>query len=294
MIADSNFSSGGLQCAGTLYLPEGATESPPVVVMGHGLGALKEFRIPAFAERFNQRGLAVFAFDYRHWGGSAGEPRQFLDPQRQLQDWQAALAHVRSLDSVDGERLGIWGSSFGGAHVIHLAAQDRAVRAVVAQVPAADTASSAGSFRLSLLLQLVWYGLLDALGAVFRAPPRYVPLVGHPGEVAVLSTGECWDGYMGLVPEGSPWENRMTARSFLKLPKYRAVKVAARVQAPVLLQAGIHDSLVALEDVRKLAGELPRATLKEYDCNHFEPYYDAMFERFAATQAAFLAEHLSL
>ena len=40
-IAESCFNSSGEKCAGTLYLPDSSSR-PPVVVMGHGLGALKE------------------------------------------------------------------------------------------------------------------------------------------------------------------------------------------------------------------------------------------------------------
>ena len=91
LVRPVTFASGGERCAADLYLPQGV-DKPPIVVMGHGLGGLKNFRIPAFAERFVDRGLAVLAFDYRHWGGSAGEPRQLLSPRKQLEDWHAALA----------------------------------------------------------------------------------------------------------------------------------------------------------------------------------------------------------
>lgn len=292
-ITPSMFRSGGEDCAATLYLPPGI-DKPPVVVMGHGLGALKEFRIPAFAERFVERGLAVFAFDYRHWGGSGGEPRQLLIPGRQLEDWHAAVAHVRTLAEVDGDRVGIWGSSFSGAHVIHVAAEDHAVKAVVAQVLAADMAGSLRGFGLLSLVRATSYGLFDGLRGLLGMKPLYIPLVGRPGEAGVLTTEECWEGYLPLVPEGAPWKNELAARSMLYLPLYRAIKVAPRVKAPTLLMAGIHDSLVPLADVRALAGRLPGAVLREYDCNHFQPYYPPLFDSFVSEQADFLAEKLAV
>lgn len=285
------FDSQGERCAADLYLPEGV-ERPPVVVMGHGLGGCKNFRIPAFAERFVQRGMAVFAFDYRHWGESAGEPRHYLNPKKQLQDWHAALATVRGLDSVDAGRLGIWGSSFGGAHVIHVAAQDHGVGAVVAQVLAADAASAAQGFGISYLLKSTALGIADAACGLLGLKPMYYPLVGRPGEAAVMNTPECWDGYLPLVPQGDPWENKITARSLLLLPLYRAIKVADQVRAPTLLMGGLRDSLVAIEDIRKLARRLPGADLREYDCDHFQPYYPPLFETFATEQADFLATQL--
>ena len=66
----------GAGLAGWLYQPPGATAC---VVMGHGLSAVRDQRLPAYAERFAAAGLAVLLFDYRHFGASAGEPRQLLD-----------------------------------------------------------------------------------------------------------------------------------------------------------------------------------------------------------------------
>jgi cephalosporin-C deacetylase-like acetyl esterase len=39
------------------------------------------------------------------------------------------------LDGIDPERIGIWGTSFAGGHVLVVAATDRRVRAIVSQVP---------------------------------------------------------------------------------------------------------------------------------------------------------------
>ena len=122
--------------------------------------------------------------------------------------------------------------------------------------------------------------------------PLYLPLVGKPGETAVMNTPECWDGYLGLVPEGSSWRNAVTARSVLRLVAYRAIKVAHKVTSPTLLMGGRHDSLVAIEDIRKLAAKMPDARLREYDCDHFQPYYPPMFETFVTEQADFLVEQL--
>jgi len=136
--ADSDFTSGGTRCSGWLYLPEAATPRPPVVVMAHGFGAERTFRLPAFAERFVARGLAVFLFDYRGFGASDGAPRQWVSPRRHLEDWLAAVEHVKGLASVDPGRLALWGTSFGGGHVLVVAARTPGITAVVAQVPLLD------------------------------------------------------------------------------------------------------------------------------------------------------------
>jgi len=83
---DVSFTSGKDSCAAGLYLPTGVT-SPPVVVLGHGLGATREMRLDAFVERFARAGIAALAFTYRHFGDSSGQPRQLLSIKRQLADW---------------------------------------------------------------------------------------------------------------------------------------------------------------------------------------------------------------
>ena len=49
----------------------------------------------------------MLCFDYRCFGNSDGEPRQWISVPRQLQDWEAAIAHARSLPGVDPEALAL-------------------------------------------------------------------------------------------------------------------------------------------------------------------------------------------
>src|ERR1044072_717076 len=135
MRTDVTVPSGDDTLAAWLYLPDSSTgRTPPVVVMAHGRGAVKEMRLDAFAERFAAAGFAALVFDYRHFGDSTGQPRQLVDIGRQHADWQAAVAHARSLAGVDPDRIALWGSSFSGGHVVWVAARDPRVAAVVSQV----------------------------------------------------------------------------------------------------------------------------------------------------------------
>lgn len=113
--------------------------------MAHGFGALKEGRLDAFAERFAAAGMAALVFDYRHFGTSTGEPRGLMHMDRQHDDWQAAVAHARTLERVDPERIALWGSSNSGGHVIWVAARDPRIAAVVSQVPHTDGLATMGA-----------------------------------------------------------------------------------------------------------------------------------------------------
>src|ERR1700676_5509944 len=69
-----------------VYLPEG--DGPhPAVVMAHGIGGIKAGGLAPVAQRFLREGFAAIAFDYRHFGGSTGQPREELSVPRELEDY---------------------------------------------------------------------------------------------------------------------------------------------------------------------------------------------------------------
>jgi len=102
---------------------------------GPWLCVSRDARLDAYAERFVAAGLAALVFDYRHFGASAGHPRQLMDIDRQLGDWRAAIAYARSLPGIDPDRIALWGTSFSGGHVAALAAADPRIAAAISQVP---------------------------------------------------------------------------------------------------------------------------------------------------------------
>ncbi|ATJ83663.1 alpha/beta hydrolase [Halomonas beimenensis] len=285
---DSSFISQGTRCAGTLMLPETGTK-PPVIVMAHGFGAIRAAGLMSFADRFVAAGYAVFTFDYRSFGDSAGEPRQWVSPRRHLQDWRAAVRHVRALPEVDVARLVLWGTSLSGGHVIQAAAGDAGIAAIIAQVPHVSAPASLRRVPLGNILRLGAAGLADLVGG-WWGRPVYRPIVGRPGEVAAITTPEAWDGYLGLVPEGAPWENKTRARAFLAFPFYSPIRHAHRVFAPALVIAGRRDAVTPAGAARKAADRLPRGRFEALDCHHFAPYVGETFERNVRLQLDFLRE----
>ena len=138
---DVQFDSGETYCSAWLYLPVGV-EKPPIVVLGHGLGAVREMRLDAFCERFAAAGIATLAFTYRYFGDSGGRPRQLMSVKRQLADWDAALDFVKGCADVDGRRVAVWGSSFGGGHAITVASRHPELLAAISQCPFTDGLAS--------------------------------------------------------------------------------------------------------------------------------------------------------
>jgi pimeloyl-ACP methyl ester carboxylesterase len=286
------FESAGEKCAAELYLPD--SENPPVVVMAHGFGAERSFRLPAFAERFAERGLAAFVFDYRGFGDSTGT-NQLVDPFRHRDDWLAAVDYVRELKSVDGDRIGLWGSSFSGGHVIETAARQD-VAAVAAQVPFVDGLATllhlARNSGPTYPLEATKHGLKDAVRGLFRRSPHTVPVVGTPDSFAMLNTPGAKEGYLGIAPDDTDWENACPARIALQVPRYRPISRASDVDCPVLVTIAREDNIVPPSAAERLADRLDHVEVLRLDCGHFGPYEGGPFERAVDTQGGFLQRHL--
>ena len=134
MRKDIEFNAEGTTLRGWLYLPEG-NQPFPTIVMANGFALVKEQGLDKFAEAFTNAGFACIAYDNRNLGASDGKPRQDIDPWMQMRDYRQAITYARSIPELDSERIGIWGTSYSGAHVLMAAAVDKRVKCVVAQVP---------------------------------------------------------------------------------------------------------------------------------------------------------------
>ncbi len=288
---DSDFESRGVRCSGRLYLPAGISD-PPVVVMGHGFAAEKTFGLTAFAERFAENGIASFAFDYRNFGASDGTPRNLVRPSRHLQDWEAAVRHVRSLKDVDGSRTALWGSSFSGGHVLVTAARLKGISAVVSQVPFVDGLEFVRRMGFRYLLKALSAGIRDVFRMATLRGRHTVPVVGKPGDFAVLNTPDAWDGYMSLVPKESGWKNACPAAFLLTGALYRPIRSAKKVRCPVLLMPAEEDAIISLKAVSRTASRIHDARIVPVRAGHFDVYHGDLFSFMAATQVAFLKEHL--
>src|SRR5204862_4748675 len=125
----------GVPLRGWLYLPDRAAGQVPTIVMAHGFSAVKEMYLDRFADAFAAAGLGALVFDNRNFGASEGEPRYEIDPWEQVRDYRHAITYACTRKEVDAERIGIWGSSYSGGHVLVVGANDRRVKCVSAQVP---------------------------------------------------------------------------------------------------------------------------------------------------------------
>ncbi|MET0285225.1 MAG: alpha/beta fold hydrolase [Polyangiales bacterium] len=294
---DVTFASAGETCAGWWYEAPGAGPHP-VVVMGHGLGGTRELGLDPYARRFQAAGISVLAFDYRHYGRSTGEPRELLSVSRQLADFRAAITYARTRSNVDGTRIAIWGSSFGGGHVMSLAAEELGLRAGVAQVPFSNGLASLLQIPIGTAIRVTFAALLDMLRALLGLPPHYIALVGRPGEVALMSAADSYDGYLQLVPpeaaRAERWRNRVSARTGLAIPLYFPDRKLTRARIPVFVAVAEHDTIAPASPTVRAAERTPSAQLARYPSGHFDYYQGDGFERVLNDELTFLRAQLGL
>ncbi len=207
---DVVFYSRGVRCSAWLYRPVGGgdgTPPPPLVVLAHRLGGTRHMRLDSYARRFAAAGMAALVFDYRGFGDSDGTPRQIVDVRAQLDDWHAALSFARTgLSGVDTSRIAIWGTSFGGGHVLQISAEDHGLAAVVAQCPFTDGLASTWRRFVTWppsAAALFGVAIADAVGGLFGRRPLLVPMAGTRWMPAFLASHDSLSGASDQAEPGT-------------------------------------------------------------------------------------------
>ncbi len=137
--------SRGLRLAGELLVPEGPGPHPVVVVAPGGAGKdSPESR--RLAQTLWAEGLAAFLFDWTGHGDSEGAPEQCTTTQ-QVEDLDAAVDALTTLDELDMGRVALAGIGSGIPAAVTVAAGDARIRAV-ACFSAEPSGASAGAAAL--------------------------------------------------------------------------------------------------------------------------------------------------
>lgn len=267
-------------------IPQGSTV--PCVILGHGFSGTQD-RLWGSAERFAQEGMAALTFDYRNFGESGGEPRQVARVKEQLRDFKNAIAFARTQPGIDPKRIGLWGSSLGGGHVITLAAEDPTIAAVVAQVPFNGFPKKVEGRTRQETNRMLAAMIKDSLRGLFHRPPLYVKAVGNRGELAVMASEQAEKTIEAM--QSDLWQNKIAPRGLIDMMKYKPGKVAAKIQVPVLVCIAEYDKETLSATQRALATG-PKAELRTYPVAHFDFYRPDIRKRLLDEQAAFFAKAL--
>lgn len=257
--------SDGTRLSGDLWYPKNLPPDTklPAIIMCHGWGGLRSHLNRDYAPLFAEAGYVVLTFDYRGWGDSdsrlvvrekmprpdkngevtiqAQAIRELVDPFDQTEDITSCIDFISGEPGVDNTRIGLWGTSFGGGHVVYVAAHDTRVKCIVSQAP-----SMTGGWVDQ------YYNSLDI--ATRRARGEIDPVPQGVNKV------------MGL--NGTPY--------LARIAKYHPVNFAADLKIPTLIivaeKEELMDNRMHGERVYNIVKDNIPARYDVFNGTHFEIY----------------------
>jgi fermentation-respiration switch protein FrsA (DUF1100 family) len=293
---DIEFDAEGVTLRGWFYPADGAAGAAPTIVMAHGFSAVKEMYLDAYAEVFAAAGLNALVFDNRNFGASDGEPRQEIDPWAQIRDYRHAITYAGTLPEAD-RRIGVWGSSYSGGHVLVVAAIDRRVQAVACQVP---MVSGHDNVRALVRADLI-AGLREAFDTDRAArfagdPPAMVPVVSEdPMGACALPTHDSWEWFSETgKTRATAWRNEVTLRSVEMFSEYEPIAYLPYISpTPLLMLPAVGDHLTPC-DLAVAAFERAREPKKLIILpgGHFDAYVKG-FDDSAGAARDWFTQHLA-
>ena len=231
------------------YLPKKLPA--PAILIAHGFGGSKE-SVESEAKFFASKGFVVMTWSARGFGESTGQI-EMNSIDSEVADTRALITHLAKsknviLDAEGDPRVGIMGSSYGGANALLTASQDPRIDAVISDISWSDLEQ--GLFPQSVErsptsgpFKKVW------AGTFFSAVTLQSAYLGECGSFA-----QRWcDAYQNAVLQGKP---SLSDKKLLE--SVSPIKYATSISAPTLLSQGQADSLFPLSESYKLAQELKR------------------------------------
>jgi fermentation-respiration switch protein FrsA (DUF1100 family) len=287
----------GVTLRGWLYLPDDASGPVPTVVMAHGFSALKENYLDLYAEVYSASGLGALVFDNRNFGASDGEPRQEIDPWQQIRDYRDAITHASGLSEVDENRIGVWGSSYSGAHVLVIGAIDRRVKCVASQVPLISGHRNARRLIRADIVAPVQQMFVDDRKARFAGePPGMIAVVSDDANVpCALPTPDSYEWFTQTAEKRAPaWRNEVTLRSVEMFMEYEPGSYIEYISpTPLLMVVAASDHLtVADEAIAAYERALEPKKLVLLKGGHFDAYVKD-FDAASGAARDWFVEHLS-
>ena len=297
MREDVEFDADGVMLRGWLYIPDGRSGAAPAVVMAPGFSAVKEMHVDRFAEAFADAGLVALVYDNRNFGVSDGEPRQEVDPWAQVRDYRTAVTYAATRPEVDAERIGVWGASYSGGHVLVVGAIDRRVKCVVSQAP---FISGHETFRAFVRVDFI--GGVQAQfnadrAARFRGEaPAMLPVVDeNPIAPCALPTADAFRWFTETYESRAPsWRNETTVRSVEMNAEYEPGTYLPWISPTPLLMCVAENDVLAPTDVaiRGYGTANEPKKLLIMPGGHFDAYIDG-FDLAAAAAVQWFTQHLT-
>ena len=274
MYEEVTYFSEGLKIAAYLYRPKGWKKgSPPGpgVIALHGYSGMKDVYGLDVPRRLSEEGYFVLAPDHRGFGVSEGE-RGRQRPLEQAQDTYDAISYMETLEDVDSERIGIYGTSFGGANAVWVAAFDERVKVVVTSVGVFEGERWMSSVRRPH----EWVAFKERV----REAARKRVTTGEKSEVPLTEIMLSDPHTMSVIQAHHSKDHRFVSDYDLESAeacwRYKPEWVAGRISPrPVMIIYSENDMLVPVDQqlaCYEALGE-PKKLVKLPGAQHYESYY---------------------
>lgn len=311
------------------------SSSSPVIIMAHGFGLTQDQGLQSYVQAFQQAGMNVFTFDYATFGQSDGLPRHQISPFDHVADLRATIDMIAKNEhksSIDVSRIGLWGTSLGGGHVLQYSSDqthiNSSIKAVVSQVPhlasgmesvvipsltsgnPLDAIKGLGYFTLGLIK---W-----SLYTLFLNKPAYYPMVGLPGSAAMMQNPGDYSGYLKLAQQTETPKSTATSMSmstginadgwtnaaiivggFKVVLQYRPLSHVDSIVTPTLLIAAQDDTLCPAKYVKEAHALIAGSEFYEVGSSnnhanggHFDIYEGKELQDSLEREVAFFQKHL--
>jgi fermentation-respiration switch protein FrsA (DUF1100 family) len=286
----------GLTLVGNLFTPDDFDENGryEAVIVEGSFTSVKEQMPGTYAQRFADQGFVALAFDYSHYGESAGEPRQLESPAEKLSDLQAAVSYLTGLPYV--QAVGMVGICTSAGNAAYLAAADSRIKVlatVAGLLPGPDLYSRLyGDDGLAQLRESSAEArrAYEKTGEVVLVP-AYSEV--DPSAINYRPAGS-YDYYLnearGNVPE---YRNEAALMGLADFLDFDPVSQASSITTPTIL---VHSDGCAFPDeAKKFYSELQgEKELVWADGTHFD-YYDSpkQIDNAVANVTRFFRAHLS-
>ena len=274
MKRDIEFKSKGEVCRGWLYTPDSGGDEGSVTVT-------KEIVMPHYANFFIKAGLAALLFDYRCFGESDGEPRQHIDPRGQIEDYKNAISFAQTLPEVDPNRVGIWGISYSGGHVLIAGATDPRVKCIVSTIPVVDGFETQKQVHGSVQFRRLMEAIMEDRKNRFEDESKcgYIDMAA-PDPDKTLCTWpfiETYEAFMDIKKKEAPnHEHRRTIESTELLLSYSVFPYLGRIlNIPTLMLVAEGDDITTWDLEIKAYNEIATAQKKLFiiqDTTHMKLY----------------------
>lgn len=182
------FKSRGLELSGTLTIPTRDGRFPAVLLIAGSAPADRDFEglFASVADHLSRNGISVLRFDKRGIGASKGDAQATTESE-EVEDALAAAEYLKTLDTVDPDKIAVAGYGKGALYAIKLYSEQSSIKGLVLIAPELCTYRN--------------YGDVKKAAARAKWSDDYMALVIRAAQVTadkVKNAKGNWSGMLGM------------------------------------------------------------------------------------------------